>query len=119
MRFLKLHTEPLLAIIALGLTLLMLASIRVEMSDATQMTLLGLFTLAVLAYSALIFRENPADERENELSLIAGKYAYVVGSTVLSIGIVVQTIAHDIDPWLLIVLASMVVSKSLVYFIRK
>ncbi len=111
--------EPALAAAALMFTLALLATRNMSMSDMGLMTMLGLFTVALLGYSAFVFRENPADEREHELSLVASKYAYLVGSVVLCVGIVVQTLDHTLDPWLPVVLASMVIAKSLAYFIRK
>lgn len=115
----KRMAEPFLAFAALVLTATLLMSRNADMSDMTQMTMLGFFTLAVLAYGAFLFRENPADEREHELSMVASKYAYLLGSAVLTVGIIVQTLDHKLDPWLPIALTVMVAVKSVTYFIKK
>ena len=118
MKLKKLASEPLLAVLALGLTTVLLVTRDVDMSATTQNMLLAFFTVAVLAYSAFIYREQPADEREFEVSLIASKHAYILGAALLSIGIVVQSLDHNLDPWLPIILAAMVITKSLSYFIH-
>ena len=104
-------TEPVLA----GLTLVMIGTIigtkNVEMSDAASMMIVGLFSVALFAYVALVHREMPADEREKHISMTAGKYAYLAGALVLSIGIVAQSIEHDLDIWLPMALGAMVMTK--------
>ena len=118
MKIKKVANEPLLALLAVGLTTVLLVTRNVDMSATTQNMLLLFFTVAVLAYSTFIYRERPADEREYEVSLIASKHAYIIGSAVLTAGIILQSLNHDLDPWLPIVLAIMVVTKSLSYFIH-
>ena len=103
--------EPVLA----GLTLVMIGTIigtkDVSMSDEVSMMIVGLFAVALFGYIALIHREKPADEREQQISFAAGKYAYTVGAVVLSVGIIAQSMRHDLDVWLPIALGSMVLTK--------
>jgi hypothetical protein len=114
----KIASEPLLALIALLLTVVLLITRDLSMSATTQNMLLAFFTVAVLAYSTFIYHERPADEREYELSLVASKHAYVIGSAIMSVGIVVKVIDHTLDVWLPITLAAMVITKTLSYFIH-
>lgn len=107
----RLRSEPILA----GLTLVMLAVIistaRASMSEMTSMTILGVFAFFLFSYLLFIYRERPADERERSISLNTGKYSYIVGSLILTAGILVQSIDHDLDIWLPIALAAMVITK--------
>ncbi|MFT4532455.1 MAG: hypothetical protein ACI9T8_000478 [Candidatus Saccharimonadales bacterium] len=119
MKIIRLINEPVLAFVSLALTALLFATREVSMSDMTQMLLMGIFTAAILAYSALIFRESPADEREAEISLIASKHAYLVGSTILTVGIIVQSTNHELDMWLPAALSAMVIVKLISYFKQK
>ena len=106
-------SEPILA----GLTLIMIGIIigtkNVSMSDMTSMMIAGLFAVALFGYTIFVYREKPADEREQMISTVAGKYSYIVGALVLSVGIVVQSLDHDLDIWLPIALGAMVLTKLL------
>ncbi len=79
-------------------------------SSVVSMLTLGLI-LAFLAFSALIFREHTSDERESLHRLVSGRISYLVGVGTLIIGIIVQASLHEIDPWLVIALCAMVLSK--------
>lgn len=73
--------------------------------------MLGL-TLAVFAVFAIfILREKVQDEREALHRMLAGRVAFLTGSALLTIGIVVQSLQDAVDVWLVIVLVAMVLSK--------
>ena len=109
-------SELFFALLALTVTAVLLFTRDVSMSATVQNMLLAFFAVAVLAYTTFIYREMPADEREYEMSLIASKRAYLVGSALLSVGIVVQVIRHELGFWLPTILASMVIVKTISYF---
>lgn len=81
---------------------------------------ISIATLAVLVFGLSIFvwRETPRDEREYVQVAQAGRAAYLVGSAVLTAGVAVQTLQHDVDVWLVVGLASMILSKIAVSFSR-
>ena len=114
----KKFSEPILA----GLTLVMIGIIigtkNVDMSDMTSGMIAGIFGAALFGYAIFVYQEKPADEREQAISTIAGKYSYIVGALVLSVGIVVQSLDHDLDIWLPIALGSMVLAKLLTLVIH-
>jgi amino acid transporter len=63
-------------------------------------------------YISFVIKEDPKDERERLHRYISNRAAYVFGSATLVIAVVYQGISsYEVDPWLLIVLGSMVVSK--------
>jgi uncharacterized membrane protein len=72
-------------------------------------TILGLFGL----FAGLILREKSEDERDDVHKALAGRNAFLTGSVVIIIAIVVQGYNHIIDPWLVLALISMITTKVL------
>jgi hypothetical protein len=70
-------------------------------------------------FAALIWREKPADEREILLSQKAGRIAFLVGTSVLVIGIVYEELHHSLDPWLIYALVFMILGKIIGYWFIK
>jgi hypothetical protein len=75
---------------------------------------MGFLIAAVVLYAAFvtfIWQENHGDEREQFHRLFADRVAYLAGSALLLIGIVVGELQHALDPWLIYALALMVIAK--------
>jgi hypothetical protein len=72
---------------------------------------LVLFVALFAVFVGLIFRESSSDEREKLHKLEAGRIAYLVGISVITLGIVIQSFSYDIDPWLFYALISMIIVK--------
>lgn len=64
-----------------------------------------------VAFATFLWKENKGDEREQYHRLFADRIAYLVGSAVLLIGIVIGELGHALDPWLIYALAIMVIAK--------
>lgn len=62
-------------------------------------------------FAGFIFKETVRDERENLHRFIAARFAYLVGMGVLVIGIIVQSLKHDVDLFLVVTLIVMVLAK--------
>lgn len=81
------------------------------------MTSQGMITVALFAlflvFTALVFRERSRDERENVLRMTAGRLSFLTGSLIAFLGILFQSLAHNIDPWLVLTLIGMVLVKAL------
>lgn len=84
-------------------------------------------TAALLAAAAImcvwigfIARERGGDERDLQHRMNAGRAAYLSGLAVLTVALIVQGFAHQIDVWVAVALAAMVVSKlaARIYFER-
>lgn len=77
------------------------------------MIMMFLVAIAVLflLFATLLWKEKRGDEREAYHRLFADRLAYLSGSTILLIGIIVNELAHRSDPWLICALAIMVVAK--------
>jgi O-antigen/teichoic acid export membrane protein len=102
--------------IVLGVVLLILLTVIFNPYDLymTQMTtmLIALSFLILFGIFALFaLREQPRDEREELLIIKTSRFAFLITGAVLALGIAIELIQHDIDPWLLIVFAVMIFSK--------
>jgi NADH:ubiquinone oxidoreductase subunit 6 (subunit J) len=84
------------------------------MPEMTYMIILAGAVAIFGAFSVFVLMEQAGDERENEHRHSAGRIAFLAGGAVLILGIIVQTFAHTLDPWLVWALLAMVVAKSAV-----
>lgn len=74
------------------------------------MMVLGLVVVFAL-FASFVWRENHRDEREGLHKMMAGRIAFLVGAALLTLGIIVQSFNHNLDPWLVFVLTGMIVAK--------
>lgn len=84
------------------------------MPKSMEMIMLVLFVLASLIFLALIWKERAIDEREQAHQRSAGRISFFVGSSMLTVGIISQALHHNIDPWLIITLGIMILTKIIV-----
>lgn len=78
-----------------------------------EMVALLLVVLLLLVWVGFVMQEKAHDEREVELKMRSGRTAYLSGFGILIIALVVQGMAHSIDPWIPVSLAVMVLAKLL------
>ncbi len=105
---LKEYTVTVLLIV---LAVLLLNPFEFWMPDMMVMCMLAV-TLGLFGiFASFILRETVSDEREEKHRTLAGRNAFLVGSGVLTLGIVVQGYTHTVDPWLVITLIAMVLVK--------
>ena len=80
------------------------------------MMVLG-FVVVFVLFASFIWRENHKDEREGLHKMMAGRIAFLVGTALLVLGIIIQSFNHNLDPWLVFTLGGMIVAKviSLIY----
>ncbi len=62
-------------------------------------------------FIAVVWKEQVSDEREGLHRMIAGRFAFLVGSSILVVGIIVQALHHISDPWLIYALVGMLIAK--------
>ncbi len=72
--------------------------------------LLGAAVLGAV-WSGFVMYERAPDEREAIHRMHAGRMAYLSGIMILTIALVTQGLAHDIDPWISVALGTMVLVK--------
>lgn len=68
-------------------------------------------TAVFIFYLAVIWKEKTKDERELSHKLNAGRWAFLVGSTLAVFGIVIESASHNVDPWLLYTVIAMIITK--------
>jgi hypothetical protein len=82
----------------------------------------GMLAMLVLAalfvifcfFAVYIVREKAGDEREEAHRALAGRSAFLVGAGLLVAGIIVEDLAHALDPWLVVSLIGMILAKIIV-----
>lgn len=103
--------EIISALVILGIALLFLNPGHLTMPESVISMLVVALLVAFLTFVALLLKEKPSDEREERHILTAGRISYIVGVATLVTGIIIQSMHHDIDPWLVLALCAMIFSK--------
>ncbi len=62
-------------------------------------------------FAIFLWNESRGDEREEFHRLFADRIAYLAGSAAFIIAIVIQELAHALDPWLIAGLSVMILTK--------
>lgn len=88
------------------------------MPNALQMALFVTAFVLVAIFLVFLWREKPEDERELVNQNVASRAAYVVGSLVLMVSLVVQGFQHNVDPTIPLSLLVMIATKLIVQNIR-
>ncbi len=107
-----------LCIAVLLITCLILLSdpFMLWMPRGVQMAALLGATVLLAIWAGFVMYERAPDEREAIHRMNAGRMAYLSGVVVLTIALVTQGLAHDIDPWVSVTLGTMVLVKLLSRF---
>ncbi|MBI2612461.1 hypothetical protein HYW59_01450 [Candidatus Kaiserbacteria bacterium] len=103
--------EVIASIILIVLLVLILNPFNFWMPTNMQMIIVAGILSAFGAVAVFILRERALDEREETHRSFAGRWAFLAGSALLVLAIVVQSFSHTVDPWLVAVLVVMVISK--------
>ncbi len=68
--------------------------------------------VALFAVFAIFFwNEGRGDEHERFYRFFADRVAYLLGSGLLLVAIIIEELSHALDPWLLFALAAMIIGK--------
>ena len=103
--------EIFIAIVLIILLLLLWNPFGMGMGSSVQMIIVIAIILAFAIFAIFIWREKARDEREELHFSFAGKLGFLTGSTLLAVGILVQTFRHSLDMWLVLTLAAMILAK--------
>ena len=109
----KSSSELGIAIILILLIIGLTDPVDILMPSNVQMLLLVLVVLFYSVFAGLMFREKPSDEREEMILYQSSRVGFLIGTTVLILGIVYQVINSSLDNWLVWSLGLMIVSKVL------
>lgn len=78
------------------------------------MLLAGLLIIALVIFglfAAFAIKEKAQDERESHNRIVAGRAAFVAGTSLLALGMLVQSLHHNVDPWLFVTFVAMILVK--------
>ncbi|MBS3903206.1 MAG: hypothetical protein KGZ30_02390 [Anaplasmataceae bacterium] len=108
------QTYELIIVITLIVLLATLANpFGFLMTDMMTTIFLACLLGAFAAFTSFVWKENAHDEREDKHRLIAGRIGFLAGSSILVIAIIIQTLAHNLDYWLVFALGGMALGKTL------
>jgi len=104
-------------LLLIGLTVMALLAVApdtVVMPNSAQMILLGIVLVLISGFLVFVWRERPDDERELHNQALASRWAYLVGSVILILGLAVQSLQHNLDPIIPLTLLAMIATKVIV-----
>ena len=103
--------ETTIAVILIVLLILFLNPFNFLMPPP-YLSMLIIFLIVVFGiFAAVIWKEHARDEREQLHRMLAGRYAFLTGSSILVVGIIIQSLQHAIDRWLIFALVGMILVK--------
>lgn len=82
----------------------------------SNMMLASLVTSLIVLYVffvIVISKDKPKDEREEKHYNLASDAAFISGTTILTIGIIIQSFKHELDLWIVLALIVMVITKTI------
>jgi hypothetical protein len=103
--------EILVTVALIGTAVLLLNPFDFWMPDMVVMCMLAIALALFGLFASVVLRENSIDERDEQHKSLAGRNAFLVGSGILTLGIVIQGYTHAVDPWLVFTLIGMIVVK--------
>lgn len=81
------------------------------MPDAVGMALVVAILILLFIFVGFVWKEKPNDEREEQHSFVADRFAYLSGLCVAVVAIVWQSVRHELDIWLVAVAGVMLIAK--------
>lgn len=97
--------------ILIVLLVLLLNPFDFWMPTALLMMMVSGLVVVFALFASFVWKESHRDEREGLHKMMAGRIAFLVGTALLTLGIIVQSFNHDLDPWLVLALSGMIVAK--------
>ena len=91
----------------------------IAMPGMVQIGVLSLVVVLFLIWASFFLSEHAEDEREELHRTLSGRFGFLAGAGVLTLALIVQGLAHDIDPWIPSALALMIAAKVLARFVAE
>ncbi len=105
------HKEISSTIALVVVAILLLNPFHFWMPDMVVICMLASILALFGLFASFVLRETVIDERDSQHRTLAGRNAFLAGSGVLTVAIVVQGYTHSVDPWIVSALIVMVVVK--------
>ncbi len=103
--------EFIVTVALITIAILLLNPFHFWMPDMIVICMLAVALALFGLFASFVLREKSVDEREDQHKSLAGRNAFLAGSGILMLGIVVQGYTHTVDPWLVLTLIGMVIVK--------
>lgn len=103
--------EILVAVLLVLIAILLLNPFHFWMPNMVTVAILLCFLVLAAIFASFVLRETKTDERDLIHRSLAGRNAYLFGSAILILAILIQGYQHSVDPWLVMTLLVMVVAK--------
>ena len=105
-------SEILIAAVVIILIVFLINPFNVFMPSVMAMMLMVSLVILFALFAGFIWREGVNDERESLHRMMADRIAFLAGTSVIILGVIVQTFEHGLDRWLLVSLAIIVIAKA-------
>lgn len=110
----KISSEVIFSFLLIALAVLFLQPLEKLWMPTMFSTMVFIgFVVVFIVLAIFIWKEKARDEREDQHRLLAGRVGFLVGAGMLVAGIIIQTLRHSLDSWLLVTLCAMVLGKLL------
>lgn len=106
-------SESIISIVLIVLLLIFINPMNLLMPPPFLNMLILIFVAIFALFVAIVWKEKPRDEREGFLVLFGARIAYIAGASVIALGIIVQSLSHALDPWLVYALSAMIFGKAI------
>ncbi len=103
--------ETIITLCLIAAAILLLNPFHFWMPDMMVMGMLAAAFILFGIFASFILREKISDERDAFHRTIAGRNGFLVGASVLMLGILIEGYSHSVDPWLVLALISMILAK--------
>ncbi len=103
--------ETIVTVCLIVIAILLLNPFNFWMPDMMVVGMLAVALVLFAMFASFILREKIVDERDMLHRTLAGRNAFLVGSAILMLGIIIQGYNHSVEPFLVITLIAMVVVK--------
>ena len=103
--------ELIVSLVLIVLTILLLNPFDILMLKMATITILGLTMVVFGLFASYVLHEDVRDEREGAHRMYAGRAAFLVGSSVMLLGLFIQAWWDKVDTWLVVSLVSMILAK--------
>ena len=105
--------EIVISLILIGFLVCFINPFDLLMPQQMHPFMVPLLVLLFVIFTALLWKEKPGDEREQLHKYIAARFSYFAGLVILILGIILQSIYSEIDPWLVVTICIMLLAKIL------
>jgi hypothetical protein len=107
----NLIVEGIISVLLIGVLIFFINPVDLLMPPMMHPFMVPVLVTLFIIFTALLWKEKPGDEREQQHKFIASRFAYFAGAVVLIVGIIYQSIHHSIDPWIIIAISVILLAK--------